>query len=334
MQPPVPANENLRVQDLDNMRLLNSGPCESFDNLTRICQHLFGVDMAAVSLVGSDRQWFKSAVGLPFVETERTMSFCAWVVADGEHLVVPDTHQDTRFKDNPLVQNSPYIRFYSGVPLYSKRGFRVGTLCILHSQPRQLSADEMQTQQLLGKQAEALIEKFELGQLAITDSLTGLYNRRYFNDRAREAVSAASRHRAPLSVIVFDIDNFKRVNDTYGHSVGDHALMAIAKCVQCAIRKPDVISRVGGEEFHVLLPDTGITGALNVADRLRQAIRECEIATEQTRIKLTCSFGIAQMSATDGHIDSVLKRADAAMYKAKQSGRDCVVCDGHAVATV
>lgn len=329
MQPPVPANDNLRVQDLENMRLLDSAPCEGFDNLTRICQHLFNVDMAAVSLVGSDRQWFKSAVGMPFSEADRTTSFCAWVVADGEHLIIPDASQDKRFKDNPLVQNTPHIRFYSGVPLYSKRGFRLGTLCILHTQPRELSASEIETQKLLAKQAEALIEKFELGQLAITDSLTGLFNRRYFNDRAREAVSAASRHRAPLSVIVFDIDKFKRVNDTYGHSVGDHALMTIAKCVQCAIRKPDVISRVGGEEFHVLLPDTGIKGALNVADRLRKAIRQCEIVTDEAKIKLTCSFGIAQMSAEDSHIDSVLKRADSAMYNAKKNGRDCVVCDAH-----
>lgn len=330
MQPPAPANENLRVQDLENMRLLDSGPCEGFDNLTRMSQHLFGVDMAAVSLVGSDRLWFKSAVGLPLCEIKRTLSFCAWVVADGEQLIVADARSDERFKDNPLVRNPPFIRFYSGVPLHSKRGFRLGTLCIMHTKPRQLSANEVETQRLLAKQAEALIEKFELGQLAITDSLTGLYNRRYFDDRARDAVSAARRYRAPLSVIVFDIDNFKRVNDTYGHSVGDRALMAIAKCVQCAIRKPDVISRVGGEEFHVLLPDTGVKGALNVADRLRRAIRECEVATEDAPIHLTCSFGIAQMNATDGHIDSVLKRADAAMYEAKQNGRDCVVCDTHA----
>lgn len=327
MQPSFPANENLRVQDLENIRLLDSAPCESFDNLTRMCQHLFRVDMAAVSLVDSDRQWFKSAVGLPVCETKRNISFCTWVVADNQHLLVNDTFKDQRFKENPLVLGVPFIRFYSGVPLYSMRGLLLGTLCILHSKPRQMTADEITTQHLLAKQAEALIEKFELGQLAVTDSLTGIYNRRYFNDRARDAVSAANRTGAPLSVIVFDIDDFKRVNDSYGHSVGDRALIAIARCVQEQIRKPDVISRVGGEEFHVLLPDTGVRGALKVATRLRKAISACSIPAPSTAFNLTCSFGIAHMDHDDTHIDSILQRADAAMYQAKREGKDRIVCD-------
>lgn len=327
MQPSSPANENLRVQDLESIRLLDSAPCESFDNLTRLCQHLFKVEMAAVSLVDSDRQWFKSAVGLPVCETKRNISFCTWVVADNQHLLVNDTFLDERFKDNPLVIGAPFIRFYSGIPLYSRRKMLLGTLCILHSKPRSMTQDEITAQFLLAKQAEALIEKFELGQLAVTDSLTGIHNRRYFNDRSREAVSAASRTGATLSVIVFDIDDFKRVNDNYGHSVGDQALIAIAKCVQAQIRKPDVISRVGGEEFHVLLPETGVRGALNVATRLRDAIRASSISAAGEAIRLTCSFGIAHMEKDDTHIDSILQRADAAMYAAKREGKDRVVCD-------
>lgn len=327
MQPSFPANENLRVQDLESIRLLDSAPCESFDNLTLLCQHLLKVDMAAVSLVDSDRQWFKSAVGLPVCETKRNISFCTWVVGDNNHLLVNDTFLDERFKNNPLVLGPPFIRFYSGVPLYSKRDLLLGTLCILHSKPRQMTDEEITTQHFLAKQAEALIEKFELGQLAVTDSLTGIHNRRYFNERARDAVSAASRTGAPLSVIVFDIDDFKRVNDNYGHSVGDQALIAIARCVQAQIRKPDVISRVGGEEFHVLLPDTGVQGALNVATRLREAISACSISAASEAIHLTCSFGIAHMAHSDAHIDSILQRADAAMYAAKREGKDRVVCD-------
>lgn len=327
MLPPQPADENVRVEDLKSTHLLNSAPCVSFDNLTQMCQHLFNVEMAAVSLVDSERQWFKSAVGLPLRETARDVSLCAWTIANGDHMLINDTYRDERFNNNPLVVGPPFIRFYSGIPLHSKRGFKLGTLCILHSKPRQMTAEEITTQRFLAIQAEALIEKYELGRLAVTDSLTGIHNRRYFNERAREAVSASARTGAPLSVIVFDIDDFKRVNDNHGHSVGDHALITIAKCVQDQIRKPDIISRVGGEEFHVLLPDTGVQGAQHLANRLREAVHKATIQAGDTTIRMTCSFGIAYKESADTHIDSILQRADAAMYAAKRDGKNRVVCD-------
>lgn len=327
MLPPKPEDEQVRLDDLKSTQLLNSAPCEDFDNLTQMCQHLFNVEMAAVSLVDAERQWFKSAVGLPLRETSRDVSLCAWTIANGAHMIVNDTHLDERFKNNPLVVGPPFIRFYSGMPLHSTRGFRLGTLCLLHSKPRQMTKHEIITQGFIAKQAEALIERYELGRMAVTDALTGIHNRRYFNERAHEAISASERTGAPLSVIVFDIDDFKRVNDNHGHSVGDQALITIAQCVQTQIRRPDVISRVGGEEFHVLLPDTGVNGAQYLASRLRQAVRDATIMAGDTAIQMTCSFGIAHKEPGDQHIDSILQRADAAMYAAKRAGKDRVVCD-------
>lgn len=357
-QAPSPTNnEQLRVQDLAKTRLLDTPACEHFDNLLELCKQLLGVSMASIGLLDSHRMWFKSSVGLGFDECQRKASFCNEIVAQGEPLMVPNAAKDPRFAQLPMVTGAPHVRFYAGVPLRSGRGFKLGTLAIYSSTPRTCSAQDLLALLSFATQAEALIEKHELGLAALTDALTGIHNRRYFDERASEAVSAAHRDAKPLSVIAFDVDDFKQVNDTYGHSVGDQALIAIANSVTKQIRRPDVISRVGGEEFHVLLPNTDTEGAVRIAQRLREAVHEAslkvraqlpsgcigdegrhltnsrlndssaKIPTSSAAFKLSCSFGIAQLERGEAHIDHALKRADAAMYKAKGCGKDRVICN-------
>lgn len=326
--PPKPDNDRARVHDLTMSRLLGTSNLPDLDTLTHLCQRVFNVDIAAISLVDDKFQWFKSKTGLDLSNTTRELSFCTWVVYQGDHLLIEDASEDPRFSQNPLVLNEPNIRFYSGIPLYSQRGYMLGTLCIIHSTPRLMSVSEIELQEQLARQAELLIEKFEIEQLAMTDSLTGLYNRRYFDQRARDEINNARRNYQPLTTIVLDIDDFKRINDTYGHSAGDIALIKLAHIMKQELRSCDVVSRVGGEEFHILLVNTPECVAVRIAERMRQAIKASPIvlgSPSEEPACLTCSFGIASLKADDQHIDCVLQRADAAMYEAKRRGKDVVV---------
>lgn len=168
----------------------------------------------------------------------------------------------------------------------------------------------------------------ELREQARTDFLTGMANRRHFMERAEEELARAVRHDRPMSLLVLDIDLFKRVNDTYGHQVGDTAIRAIAERCRQALRKADMIGRIGGEEFAILLPETAGDGARVMAERLRQAIAEFAIATPKgDSFRLTLSIGCATRSAGQAvELDALFNRADDALYQAKAAGRNCVCC--------
>ena len=141
-EPPEPTNEWQRLEALQRSGLLDSPPEERFDRITRIAQSCFGTQIVLVSLVDDARQWFKSSQGLAAEQTPKAISFCGHAILADEPLVVEDTHSDSRFADNPLVTGPPYIRFYAGAPLKDPEGLRLGTLCLIDSQPRRFGADE------------------------------------------------------------------------------------------------------------------------------------------------------------------------------------------------
>jgi two-component system cell cycle response regulator len=160
----------------------------------------------------------------------------------------------------------------------------------------------------------------ELIRLATTDPLTGVLNRRAFFERAREVCARADAGGA-LSAILFDIDHFKRVNDLYGHDVGDRAIRAVA---QAAASEELIVGRLGGEEFAALVDGQGLDRALALAERLRQNMASLKFDTSHGRLTLTCSFGVSEWEPGDT-IDFMLKRADVALYAAKTGGRNRVV---------
>lgn len=141
-KPEKPANEAQRLRALHLLDILDSASEERFDRLTRLCQRCFGTETVLISLVDENRQWFKSCQGMGPRETSRDISFCGHAIHCDEIMEVPDTRLDERFSDNPLVTGPPHIRFYAGAPLHSADGFLVGTLCLIDSRPRQLTADE------------------------------------------------------------------------------------------------------------------------------------------------------------------------------------------------
>lgn len=163
----------------------------------------------------------------------------------------------------------------------------------------------------------------ELMRLATTDLLTGCHNRGYLHRVLELEVDRSRRYGAPLSLIMYDLDNFKRINDSRGHDVGDQVLAGTANAVREAIRRTDVLARWGGEEFMVLCPDTSAADAMVLAERLLQALRECPTPVAGG---VTASVGVVTLRPVEG-TDALLKRADDLMYRAKQSGRDRVCSD-------
>lgn len=194
----IPANEERRLAALRALHILDTPREERFDSVTRLARHIFGVTCASISFIDSDRQWFKSNQGLEFLQTERRSSFCAHAILGDEVMVVPDAAVDIRFHDNPLVASAPNIRFYAGYPLKAGTGDRLGTLCIVDREPRNLSAHEVETLAALG----AIVER-ELGSEISNDAETGLLTRAGFDLVGRYCVDWCRDAGIPSMVRLF-----------------------------------------------------------------------------------------------------------------------------------
>ncbi|MBI9046935.1 MAG: diguanylate cyclase [Anaerolineaceae bacterium] len=220
--------------------------------------------------------------------------------------------QDDSFKAVELqVEDSGINKYFRAnlMPLNDLRHKHVGKLIRLH--------DYTQTKVLLG----------QLEEFAIKDGLTGIYNRRHFNKLTEEEFSRLDRYGGSLSLIIYDIDNFKLVNDTYGHAAGDLVLIKVIERCQEILRKSDIIGRYGGEEFIILLPSTESPTAIHAAQRLCEEIELLGVQYEGKKISVTASFGVASVSKSSQRgLEDIVRRADQALYAAKSSGcnRVCV----------
>ncbi|MFT4765882.1 MAG: diguanylate cyclase (GGDEF)-like protein [Oleispira sp.] len=166
-----------------------------------------------------------------------------------------------------------------------------------------------------------MIDKFK--KSSMTDHLTKLYNRRYFLTQANTIIRSMGREKAPICLIMCDLDFFKRINDDYGHHAGDQALIEFANMLRNTLRQQDTIARIGGEEFIILLPDTSMDLVMPICERIRENTEGLEIQVASDTITLTASFGICQIDASHP-IESGIKLADQALYKAKSAGRNRV----------
>jgi diguanylate cyclase (GGDEF)-like protein len=197
---------------------------------------------------------------------------------------------------------------------------RVNTHIALRNLQRRL---EEKNAQLEAEIAERKELQQTLERLAVTDSLTGTFNRRHFFDLAGQEIARSQRYKRPLSVIMFDIDHFKRVNDRYGHLVGDQILCSIAGRVQGELRINDVLGRYGGEEFAILLPETCQPDAFHVAERLRESVADRPFQIDRGELRITISLGVTCVDdRPELSVERLLDEADKALYRAKRGGRD------------
>jgi diguanylate cyclase (GGDEF)-like protein len=484
-----PLAEAQRAAALRELALLDTPPEKELDDLVRLASALCNTPISQVTLVDDHRQWFKASVGSELTQTHRDLSFCSHAIRQSGLFLVEDASLDPRFAANPLVTGAPGIRFYAGVPIGTTGGPSVGTLCVIDTQPRTLTASQRDALAILGDQLRArfdlrlehrrlelaihdnqalmntlktsnqlllafmnngpfatyikdeegrivfynryLATRFHISEqewigrsdydiwppalaaqfrrndldafaanapiefeetteghslrricwrvlkfpfldadgnrmlagisvditreiereselesalraqsalatqlaqanlrlelLATTDALTGLANRRAFDDRAFIEFAAARRKVRPLSIIVLDIDDFKQRNDVFGHATGDEALKVLANILTRSRRADDLAARIGGEEFALLLPETDAASALGIANRLQALLR----LAPHGPAPLTVSIGIATIGPTTADWQSLMVEADEAMYHAKRTGKDRIVHHRH-----
>ncbi len=179
----------------------------------------------------------------------------------------------------------------------------------------------------------ALLERNEqLKQLSATDELTGCYNRRFFRQHLLREIDIERRHKTVFSILLIDVDNFKLINDTYGHATGDEILIQLSEAIRGTLRKSDVLARIGGEEFTIYLPHTSMEAAVVMADRIRQVVLHERFVSRKGEVPVTVSIGVSSASADDqqrenphAYLDELMERADIALYKAKAEGRNRIV---------
>ena len=162
LKAPIPLNEEERIAELRALRILDTPPEERFDRLVQLAAHLFGVPIAYIAMVDSDRQWFKSKCGLTDDQTGRDISFCGHAILNKEPLVINDATKDERFADNPLVVGEPHVRLYVGCPLRGPNGHNVGTICIVDNKPREINDSDIETLKRLGAMAERELDLLDL----------------------------------------------------------------------------------------------------------------------------------------------------------------------------
>lgn len=314
------SSDSNRLEALHALDVLDSPREPAFDRITDLIRLVFDVDIGLVTLIDAHRQWYKASIGMSNTEQALDSAFCRFTLEAGGPVIVNDATEDARFSDHEKVTGAPFIRFYAGTPIVTPQGQIVGTICAIDTKKRSFGTREMA---ILDHLAALVMHGLNLRQEAITDVLTGASSRRSFKEEAKKHIALANRNCAPLSCITLDIDHFKNINDTYGHAAGDQVLIGVVQALKATLRQSDIIGRLGGEEFAVLLPLTEEATAVEVAEKLRQVVKGLRFPNSHPPIKVTSSFGVASLMPGDD-IDALVERSDSALYQAKRTGRDRV----------
>ncbi len=321
---PLPENETLRLRAVRSYDILDTAPEVDFDTLTRVASYALDTPAAVIGLMDADRLWFKSQIGLGVPQLDRNIAFCAHaIMRPGEPFVVEDLQQDSRFSQNPLVTQAPHLRFYAGAPLVDSNGYALGTIAVVDVQPRSFSAVH---RSLLSDLSSLVITALEsrlrsnlLGQLAMTDHLTGVANRAQFERILTSELAHARRTGEPFSVISLDLNDFKGVNDTYGHAAGDEVLREVAKRMTDQVRTEDLLARLGGDEFAIFMRQTVEDSPELLVRRITEVVSSPIKLSAGNEVKVGISSGIATYSAEFNSIDSLLAKADQDLYTNKRN---------------
>ncbi|MCT0219765.1 sensor domain-containing diguanylate cyclase [Synechococcus sp. CS-1329] len=316
---PVPPDEALRLRELQRHQLLDQPGDLHFDRIVKLASAIFDMPIALISLVDHDRQWFLSREGLEVSETPREVAFCAHAITNDEVMVVPDALEDERFSENPLVLSAPGIRFYAGAPLRTKDGHNLGTLCVIDQKPRQFSLEQRQQLRLL---ADVVMREIEWRHDSSLCPVTGLSNRGALFSVGQRELENARETAEPMALICLDIDNFRQINNRWGHPAGDRVLLDFSGLCRGFLREQDFIARLGDEEIVILLIGQSGAVALQMAERIRDATSRMNGVFSRSGYHLSISGGVSALAHDDTSFSDLVQRAERALELAKTNGRN------------
>lgn len=310
-------------------KLTEDLPLEDFlTAVTSAAQQLVPAEHASIRLLDAARERLlshaRAGVGAE-VEPQGFLSsegVLGWVVEHKRPARIDDVEADARYK---RFDDQPFpIRSMIAEPIWAAEEV-IGVLSVTAAEVGGFDERDQLLVRLLANCSAPAIERARLRRLAMFDHLTLAFNHRYLYPRIAEEMERAKRNQQELSVLLFDLDHFKSVNDVHGHTVGDLALRSVADRVRAEVRKVDVLVRRGGEEFVLIMPATDETQALATAERLRDDMRQQPLRlTEELLLRQTVSVGVATWDGSETP-EELEGRADKAMYEAKRGGRDRVI---------
>jgi diguanylate cyclase (GGDEF)-like protein len=335
----IASTATLKIANIHSDDLFYTPLEERFERITRVARRALQVPVAAITLLNDEKQWFKSAAGWGISELPRANGICQFTVEEYRLLTIGNTLEDPRTAQSPIVVSAPRFRAYAGYPLVDQHNNVVGTFCVLALQPREFTAADRQTVADLAAMSQrellsdhltdahsALTSKLSVARReAMMDPLTRLWNRRGASVLLKSALAAADTRGTPLTLALLDLDNFKRINDSYGHQIGDEVLRKIASRLIGAVRNNDVVCRMGGDEFLIMMVDTDAPAAGNAAERIRRAITDTVVPTRDGALPMSVSVGYTVRPPRDDvPVEALLERADRALLQAKSAGRNRV----------
>lgn len=305
--------------------------------LRRVTQHLRSIlhaDSCALLLLDPSRKelvliessgltrWEKQNIRFRMGE-----GVAGWIAKSKQPVLIEDVEDDPRFMKFDAQRRT--IRSMLGVPLMVNK--QVKGVLTLTTRPgeRKFHAEDLELATLLSAHVALTMENNRLYDISVMDGLTNVYNRGYLQQRLQEMIAYSRRFRHPLSLVMVDIDHFKKINDTYGHQTGDAVLRSVSQMLYKSLREYDVVARYGGEEFALLFPSLEKLAAASVADRVRSHIADTQVRHKEHLVPVTASFGVASFPEDAETPEDLILKADQALYRAKQRGRNQVVIAWH-----
>lgn len=298
--------EQRRLASLHSLNLLDTPGDERFDRITLMAKRFFNVPIALVSLIDADRQWFISRSGLDQQETPRSESFCTHTIEGSRVMVIEDATVDQRVAHLNAVSGPDAIRFYAGYPLRAPDGNRVGTLCVIDTQPRHFSGSDIDLITHLGKMVE---QELAIEQAVATDTLTGALNRPTFERQAGAVLNVCQRLSLSSTLVLVCFDSLRSINQSSGREAGDSSLIQLYQILRDSFSDTDLIGRYSGDDFIILVNDHSPGYVDDCLFRMATTIRDINLEAAQTS-PIQISWGVTDNTQSGHDLQTMIVAAD------------------------